>query len=62
MSKYPKYEREIEGVLIDNGDAGMVAVLVNPNDHGMQTQIEMGGRLYDIELPANSIVSAKTEE
>ena len=34
MNSYPKYPREIEGVLIDNQDGKKVIILVNPNDEG----------------------------
>ena len=55
MSSYPKYPREIEGVLIDNQDGNKVAVIVNPNDNACQAQMEISGRLWYIELYADSI-------
>ena len=46
----------IEGVLIDNGDK-KIAVLVNPNESGMQTEIEIDGTLYYIEMHADSVAT-----
>lgn len=56
MSIYPAYPAKIEGVLIDNGKE-KVAALVNPNDFGLQAEIEIGGTLYYIELHADSVVT-----
>lgn len=53
MSSYPRYEHKIEGILIDNGTK--VAVLINQNNHGIQAQIKIDGRLWYSELPADSI-------
>ena len=55
MSHYPIYQREIEGVLIDNQDGKRTVVLVNPNNYGFQTQIEINGKLWYIELYADSM-------
>ena len=62
MSVYPKYPREIEGVLIDNQDGKKVIVLVNPNDHGCQAQIEIDGKLWYAELYADGIFTITLEE
>jgi len=62
MSKYPKQPREIEGVLIDNQDGKKIVVLVNPNDYGLQTQIEIDGKLWYAELYADSIFTITIEE
>ncbi|MBO5897611.1 MAG: hypothetical protein J6R04_01240 [Clostridia bacterium] len=61
MSAYPKYPKDIEGVLIDNRDGKKVAILINPNDHGCQAQIEVDGKLWYIELYADSIFTIKIE-
>lgn len=55
MAEYPKAKLPIEGVLIKNPSGEQVAVLVNPNTYGMQTQIEIGGRLWYAELAADSV-------
>ena len=62
IGKYPRYEREIEGVLIENPNGKKIAVLVNPNDHGIQTQLELDGQFWYAELHANSIFTIKIEE
>ena len=56
MSKYPNRKRDIEGVVIDNGGK-LTAIVVNPNTFGVQTQIEIGDKLYYVELRAESIVT-----
>lgn len=58
ISSYPQCDIAIEGVLIDNQDGRKVAVLVNPNDHGIQTQIEINNRFWYIELQPDSITTA----
>ena len=55
MSSYPKYPREIEGILIENKEGKKVIVLVNPNEYGCQAQIEVDGKLWYAELYADSI-------
>jgi O-glycosyl hydrolase len=55
MTIYPTRTFELEGVLIKNPDGKRIAVLVNPNEKGMQTQIEIGGKLWYMELAADSI-------
>ena len=55
MTIYPTRTFELEGVLIKNPDGRQIAVLVNPNDRGLQTQIEIGGRLWYVELAADSV-------
>ena len=62
MSHYPIYPREIEGVLIDNQDGKRTVILVNPNDYGLQTQIEIDGMLWYAELYADSIFTITIEE
>jgi O-glycosyl hydrolase len=54
IASYPNYNREIEGVIIDNGNR-KVAVIVNPNDNGIQAQLELSGKLWYIELHGDSI-------
>lgn len=55
MSKYPSFPREIEGVVIHNKNGSKVAVIVNPNTYGVQSQIEINGTLWYIELQKESI-------
>ena len=55
MTVYPTRTFEVEGVLIENPDGKRIAVLVNPNEKGMQTQIEIGGKLWYVELAADSV-------
>ena len=45
----------IEGILIENPDGKQIAVLINPNAEGVQTQIEIGGKLWYAELQPDSI-------
>ena len=54
IGSYPKQNKKIEGILIENTD-NTVAVLINPNSSGCQTQIEMCGKLWYAELQADSI-------
>jgi glucosylceramidase len=61
MSAYPKYPKDIEGVLIDNRDGKKVAILINPNDYGCQVQIEVDGQLWYLELYADSILTMEIE-
>lgn len=55
MSYYPRRDHEIEGVVIDNDTDELVAVLINPNDHSMAVQLDLGGKNWYIELQAESI-------
>ena len=55
VANYPKRDFEIEGIVIDNSDGKKIAVLVNPNNHRLQTQVEIDGRLWYIEALENSI-------
>ena len=48
MVQYPKENKKIEGILIDNSDGKLMVVLMNPNASGMQTQIEINGVLWYI--------------
>ena len=61
MGSFPRYPKDIEGVLIDNRDGKKVAILVNPNDHGCQAQIEVDGKLWYIELYADSVFTIEIE-
>ena len=62
ISSYPSCDKKIEGVLIDNSDGKKIAVLVNPNTHGIQTQIEIAGKLWYVELLADSIATLEIGE
>ena len=61
MSSYPKYPRGIEGVLIDNRDGKKIVVIINPNSHGCQTQMKIDGKLWYMELYADSISTIEIE-
>jgi O-glycosyl hydrolase len=47
--------------LIENEDGKKVAVLVNPNAAGVQAQIELGGKLWYVELHADSLTTLIVE-
>ena len=53
--KYPLHDREVEGVLIENDDGNKIAILVNINDHRLQAQLEIDGKLWLLELLEDSI-------
>ncbi len=55
MGGYPNIELPVEGFSIDYHNGKRVLVLINPNANGAQTQIELDGTLWYIELQANSI-------
>ena len=55
ISQYPAHDIDIEGILIENTDGRTVAVIVNPNERAFQTQLEINGSLWYLELPADSI-------
>lgn len=55
VSKFPKYTYAVEGILIDNGDGKKVAILINPNSSGLQTQLQLDGTSWYLELLADSI-------
>ena len=61
VSGYPSYEHKIEGFTIDKHDGKAVAVLINPNNKGIQTQLELNGALWYVELQANSISTVIVE-
>ena len=61
LSKSPKLDWEIEGILIEQPDGKKIAVLVNPNDHGIQAQMEINGTLWYMELYADSIATVIIE-
>ncbi|MBR3967321.1 MAG: hypothetical protein IKJ91_09645 [Clostridia bacterium] len=61
MSSYPKYPREIEGVLIDNRDGKKIAVIINPNSYGCQAQMKIDDKLWYMELYADSISTIEIE-
>jgi len=57
MGQYPKHSCMIEGVLIAQPDGKKIAVIINPNAHGCQTQIEIDGKLRYMELYADSVTT-----
>jgi O-glycosyl hydrolase len=52
---YPDDKTSPEGVLIDNGDDGAVAVIVNPTCCNIQAQLEYQDKLYYLELYSDSV-------
>ena len=62
VGKYPKHEEEIHGFCIDNHDGKLIAVIINPNAAGAQTQLELGGALWYLELQDNSISTVIIED
>ena len=62
VSRYPKYDFALDGVLIDQQNGKKVAVLVNPNDHGVQAQLKVDDTLWYVELLADSIATIVIEE
>ena len=61
MSSYPKSDVDVEGVVIDNNDGKLTAVIVNPNNHGFQMQLDLCGKLWYLELQADSISTIVVE-
>ena len=55
MSKYPRVQDPIEGLLITSPKGNAAAVLINPNEQAVQAQVEQNGSLWYADLPANSI-------
>ena len=56
ISAYPQRKYPIEGVLIKNMNQ-TVAVLINSNNFGLQTEIEIDGTLYYVEMHADSVAT-----
>ena len=61
MSSYPKSDVDVEGVVIDNNDGKLTAIIVNPNNHGFQMQLDLCGKLWYLELQADSISTIVVE-
>lgn len=55
MSGYPNFSCKIEGTVIENNDGSTIAVFVNPNCGNVQTQIELCGKMWYVELQGDSI-------
>ena len=53
--------RPIEGIEIENGDSRHVAVVVNPNEYPVQATLTLGGTLYYLDLPSESISTVIVE-
>ena len=62
IGKYPKFAHPIEGFVIDNHDGKKIAVLINPNDAPLQSQITLNGKLWYVEMRADSIATLIVEE
>lgn len=62
VARYPKQDRKIEGIVIDNGDGKLIAIAVNPNHHNIQSQIELFGQLWYLEFRADSIATIIVEK
>lgn len=61
ISSYPNRLQNVEGIVIDNQDGKLITILVNPNNQNLQTQISLGGKLWYIELQADSISTVTIE-
>lgn len=61
ISSYPKKLAEVEGVMIADENEKKTVILVNPNDCGIQAQIEIDGRLWYVELYSNSVSTVVIE-
>ncbi len=57
MFQYPKVNREVEGICIDNGDGKTVLVLVNPNTEKRQTQMYLYDKWWYMELMPESVMT-----
>ena len=55
VGNFPKHNIPLEGILIETPGEKSVAVIVNPNEHGIQAQIEIDGVLWYLELHGDSI-------
>ena len=55
MFDYPNTLKKISGFMVDNHDGKKTLILINPNDTKVQTQFDIGGRLWYAELPPDSI-------
>lgn len=55
FSSYPKIDKPLEGLLIENPNGERVAVLANANDHGVQAQLSLNGEFWYIEAEADSV-------
>ena len=55
LFRYPDLGRGIEGFMADNGEAGKVLVLVNPNEEKVQSQFRIDGKWWYAELLPESI-------
>ena len=62
MSKYPKINRPVEGFAIDNDDGKWVLVLINPNEEKRQTQVNLDGQWWYMELTGESISTVIIEK
>ncbi|MBQ5801335.1 MAG: hypothetical protein IIW20_05550, partial [Clostridia bacterium] len=54
MFRYPAVKTPIEGIAIDNNDGKTILVLVNPDAEKRQTQINVNGQWWYIELMPDS--------
>ena len=61
MTRFPKCDYKVDGIVIDNGDGKLVAVLVNPGQTRIQTQIKLKGQYWYIEIQANSLSTVIVE-
>lgn len=61
ISSYPRTDIAVEGVVIDNNDGKLTAVIVNPNNNGFQIQLDLRGKLWYLELQGDSIATVIIE-
>ena len=55
VSKFPAHEMMVEGVIIERPGHSKVAIIVNPNSGKMQTQLELDGNIWYLELQEDSV-------
>lgn len=55
IGNFPKFTHGAEGILLDSQKGKKIALLVNPNESGMQAQLEIDGVLWYLELTPESI-------
>jgi len=55
VGKYPSHQFPIDGIVIEQTNGKTVAVVVNPNPRTIQSQIQLGGQLWYLELRPGSV-------
>ena len=50
-----RFQYTPEGIEIENEDGRHIAVVINPNEYPIQATLRLGGELYYLDLPTESI-------